>query len=357
MKTINIKRLDLSDKKMKIGFFLFSVSILLVVGAFAFKLSDSEPKYIRSDFLWGATIRPYATSPAGQPASLDNLDQQTRIVKDLFKSRAVARANIEGDNKLDDSIVEYSQKNDISLFLVLEKIKDFNQDLDYQKEAQDFAKPIVERYKGKVGYYQLSNELSGVVFQRPDENGETIDAGYGLKMNKKRYENVRAYVSEMSKIIRQTDPSAKIVISGHWVLIKPIQDLIKDGVEADIVGWNWGEDMGDQPGIKDIDNYGRMDLPKIVKDLGKKFWIVEANSNDGSSNDGEDRQADYIEKIARNAYANPDISAFLHFILTDSLDKGGAGNLGLLKIKDTGDKYVLGDRKKAYYSMLNVSNK
>jgi hypothetical protein len=330
----------------------------IYVNYFSTKPETQVPTYLRDDFLWGATVRPYATSSVGQAFKSDDLEKQFQYLDDLFGTRSIVRANIESDMATNDSVVALNEKYGSDLYLIMEQIKDFNQDIDYAGAARRFTLPIVERYAGKVKYYQLSNELSGVVYQQPGETGETIDAGYGLKMNKKRYENVRNYALAMSKTIRQIDPDAKIVITGHWVLIKPIQDLIDDGVQADIIGWNWGPDMGEQAGIKDIDNYGRMDLPQIAADMGKKFWIVEANSNDGSYNKTESKQANYIRKLAKNSYSNPLIGAYMHYILTDSLDEGPAGALGLVKIKaDKNGIYSFANKKPAYSALKSVASK
>ena len=170
---------------------------------------------------------------------------------------------------INDQLVKNKEKYGLRLYLILEEIKDFDQNINYEKSASDFAQKIVARYKGKVDYYQLSNELSGVVYAEPSEPGEKLDAGYGLVMNKNRYEHVRRYATTLSREIRRLDPNAKIVITGHWVLINPVLELIKDGGQADIIGWNWGTGMGEIPGVKNIDNYAMMDIPKMAKSKGK----------------------------------------------------------------------------------------
>jgi hypothetical protein len=346
-------------KKIMIGLALLFFSILMVGSAYIYVTRSSAKRdtaYSRSDFLWGATVRPFATTQPNEELKIGDLKSQFGFVQDLFADRSVVRANIEEDTKANDALVAMKEKYNTKLYLILEQVKDFNQDIDYEAAARQFAQPIVEKYKGKVDYYQLSNELTGVVYQQPGEGGETLDAGYGLNMNKKRYENVRTYVLTMSEIIRETDPNAKIVITGHWVLIKPIQDLINDGVQADIIGWNWGPDMGEQAGVKDIDHYGKMDLPQIASDMGKKFWIVEANYTDGSANKSEVKQANYIRKLAKSSYDNPLIGAYMHYILTDSLDDGPAGQLGLVKIgKNKNGGYSFAAKKPAYYGLKSIA--
>ena len=146
------------------------------------------------NFVWGATVRPYILTNDNRPYNPNDLDRQFEIIKDLFPNGCV-RANIEGDMAINDQLVKNKEKYGLRLYLILEEIKDFDQNINYEKSASDFAQKIVARYKGKVDYYQLSNELSGVVYAEPSEPGEKLDAGYGLVMNKNRYEHVRRYAT------------------------------------------------------------------------------------------------------------------------------------------------------------------
>ncbi|HLD34865.1 MAG TPA: hypothetical protein VJB62_03300 [Patescibacteria group bacterium] len=307
------------------------------------------------NFVWGATVRPYILTNDNRPYNPNDLDRQFEIIKDLFPNGCV-RANIEGDMAINDQLVKNKEKYGLRLYLILEEIKDFDQNINYEKSASDFAQKTVARYKGKVDYYQLSNELSGVVYAEPSEPGEKLDAGYGLVMNKNRYEHVRRYATTLSREIRRLDPNAKIVITGHWVLINPVLELIKDGVQADIIGWNWGTGMGEIPGVKNIDNYAMMDIPKMAKSKGKDFMIIEANSDDGSKGGKEKEQARYIKKLASNAYQSPNVSGYFHFLLTDAQPSQPGPDLGLVRLKKTATKtYGFGSNKIAYDVLKNLA--
>lgn len=342
----------------KFGLTLLVISIAVLAGIvggkylLSKKVGADSPQKSSREFVWGATIRAYALADNDHAFSQDSFSQQFKFITDIFAKNGCVRANVEKDVAMNDLTVKMAKENNLKLYFVMEDIKDFNQDIDYASAAREFTSKIVPRYKGDVQYYQLSNELSGVVYSQPGEKGEAIDAGYGLKMNKKRYENVKTYTKAMSEYIRENDPNAKIVISGHWVLIDPIVKLIKDGVQADIIGWNWGSGISDDPGVKQIDNYGTMDLPKIASDLNKQFWIVEANKDDGSMNGKEVEQASYIEMLSQKAYQNPMISGYFHFILTDTVEPGPVGQQGLVKVQNG----QFGTKKKAYSRLKAVAS-
>ena len=307
-------------------------------------------------FVWGATVRPFVIRKHNEPFNRDSIDKQFKYVKDLFPINGCVRANIEGEAQINDILVENAQKYNLQLYLILEEIKDFNPDINYEQKAADLAQKIVARYKGKVAYYQLSNELSGVVFSQPNEKGETVDGGYGLKIDKNRYEHVKRYTIALSQAVRTLDPDAKIVITGHWVLIKPVLQLISEGVSADIIGWNWGTSLGEEAGIKNVDGYGLVDIPKMAKAAGKDFMVIEANRDDGSMGGKESEQASYIRKLTQTAYNNPDISGYFHFILTDGIDDQPGSYLGLVKVKqDQTGSFVFGELKPSYNILRNFA--
>lgn len=313
--------------------------------------------------VWGATIRPFALKDTNSSYKDEDLEKQFKYLSDLFGDKACARANVETNMSLNDKIVEYSEEYNVDTYFVLEDHNvDFNDpSFDFESSAENFAKKFTSRYKGKVRYYQLANEITGTVYQAATDSGETINAGYGLKANKNRFDNVSKYVKAMAKEIRSSDPEAKIIISGHWVLDQPIIDLINDGLDVDIVGWNWGSGLSDEPGVKYIDeNYGTVNLPKTFTDLGKEFWLVEANYDDGSMENKEQEQADYIELIASKSAKNSDITGYFHFILTESADKGKnlpMGYLGLVEInQDPSGEWSYGNVKPAYRVLKELIN-
>lgn len=308
---------------------------------------------VDTSMVWGATIRPYALSGRAEYST----EKQFQYITELYRGGNVCvRANVEKNMKINDLLVAMKQKYKTKLYLVLEEDIDFNDRQDYAKKAQSFAKKIVTRYKGQVEYYQLMNEITGIVFSKADDKGEKLDAGYGLTMDKNRYENVLAYTKALSASVRKIDPKAQIIISGNWVLINPVLQLIKDGVDVDIVGWNWGSGVSDKPGIVQIDKYGTLNMPYKVHSAGKKFWIVESNRDDGSMGGKEQDQADYITKLAKAAKRDKYISGYFHFILTDTSESGPAGQLGLIKVSQKDGKWSFGAKKPSFTALKKAAS-
>jgi len=305
-----------------------------------------------TSMIWGATIRPYALGGRAEYST----EKQFQFVTELFPKGACVRANVETNMVVNDLLVAMKQKYKTKLYLVLEEDMEFDSKQNYAKKAQAFADKFVTRYKGQIEYYQLMNEVTGVVFSKADDKGEKLDAGYGLTMDKTRYENVLAYTKALSVAIRKIDPKAQIVISGNWVLLNPVLQLIRDGVDVDIVGWNWGSGASDKPGFVKIDKYGTLNMPSKVHSLGKKFWIVESNRDDGSMGGKEKDQADYITKLANATKKDRYISGYFHFILTDTSESGPAGQLGLIKVTQKDGKWSFGAKKPAFSTLQKVAS-
>jgi hypothetical protein len=299
------------------------------------------------DKIWGATLRPYAT---GQVKG--SLDLQFALLTQLFKDGVCARANIEKDMTVNDQIVSLKEQYNTRLLLILEEKIDFNQDQDYKKMANDLAEKIVTRYKGKVEYYQLMNEVTGVMYSKSEDTGPKFDAGYGLTVDQKRYNNIALYTKTLNNAIKKIDPKAKTILSGHWVLIDPVLSLVKGGVDVDIIGWNWGSGLSDKPGIKTVDKFGIMNIPQKVASIHRKFWLIEANKDDGSYGGKEQEQADYIKTLATAVRDSTNVQGYFHFTLTDTTEEGPAGALGLVTIKKTGSKSWEIDKAKPAFTVL-----
>lgn len=302
---------------------------------------------------WGATIRPYATGDD----PLESINKQYSLIKELFPNDVCVRANIETDMDVNDKLVEAKEQYSTRLYLILEEDLDFNKSDDYEGKAKALAQKIVGRYKGKVEYYQIMNEVTGTIYSKASDNGEKLDAGYGLTVDKTRYDNVTTYAKALSAEIRSIDPRARIILTGNWVLVDPVLSMLEDGVDTDIIGWNWGSGLSNEPGIIDIDEYGTLDIPAKVAAVGKKFWLVEANKDDGSYDGKDQEQATYIKTLATAARDADNVQGYFHFTLTDLLEEGPAGALGLVELtKGTDGSYTFAPKKPAFDILSQVAS-
>ena len=305
-----------------------------------------------SEFLWGATVRPYALEKthAGYDAQ-KTFDQELSYLKEVNAN--TVRINLESDWTLNDYMINKINGNNFRSVVVLEESQDFNQEANYENRGYNYGKSIAERYKGKITYYQMLNEVTGVTFRKASDTGPTIDNRYGFKFDENRLKNVKDYLKGMSRAIKEYDPSAKRIISGNWILVDSIKYLIDNGVDFETVGWNWSTGLGEDITNKKIDEGGIFNLPEIIKGWGKDLLIIEFNQDDGSYNNTEIKQAEYFQKFLFNHNNLVNLSGILVFTLTDTNEAGPTGSLGLIHITENSlDGQYMFDSKKPSFEVF-----
>lgn len=337
-----------------IGFFVVLVAIFSLGMIFYQKEIKSNLKPRK---MIGATIRPFALSTESVTADpYLSIDQEMKFLVKLGAN--AARFNDEPADGVTSYAVDSAIKNKLTPILILEPMDapiDFNnKDLDFYSLGYNYALKKAKEYKGRVKYYQLANEVSGTTASKADDSGEQLSNRFNLKYNKNRYLNVRNYLIGLSSGVTQVDPTAKKIITGHWVLVDVIKYLIKDGVNFEIVGWDWYSDMGDNVHERLTDEGYKLDLAATIKSWGKELWLVEVNREGGSFGGKAAEQAEYIQRFATTVLPDDDVKGFLIFSLTDSLTNPDdpVSSLGLIK----GDRDSLGfsEYKPAFSALQKV---
>lgn len=328
------------------------ILILAAVTALAGVLGLGKIKAAREglrgkEIYWGAVIRPFA---------IENADPKITTKQEfdlLGKLGAKAvRANIESNPELNDLIVDEAQKRNMQVVLILEEQGvDYDASGDFYQRGYDFAKPYAERYKGKVKYYQLSNEITGTTFRKPEDSGPSLKNRDGLLYDATRYENVRDYIKGQSDAIGEIDARAQRIVSGNYILVDIFKMIVDEGVNFEIIGWDWYSDLGDDIAHRTIEGED-FSYPEFAKSLGKKLWLVEVNREGGSFGGKEKEQADFIAHMAQNAWDNQVPALFVH-MLTDfqPLWDESIGHLGLVTLDENKNgPWEIGGLKPAFGS-------
>lgn len=297
----------------------------------------------------GAWTNVYIANP-GEKFDPNVFQNQITDLKELGINHL--RTNFEKNGKTpvkwaNDLMVEAAEENNWDLtFIVEHPYKDFFQEASYES-GYEWGKKVGSSYSGKVDYYQLANEVSGTI----------IESGNGLKKedyNQEKYAILKDYLKGLRAGIHEKDPDAKFIVSAHWICLAVIDMLIEDGLEFDVIGWNWYSEMGDNLSNKPIDEGEPLDIPGLLGRYGKPFWIVELNQSGGDI-DGEAEQADFFERILENSYESGDISGIFVYRFADTTCTEGdqpTSHLGIVKdqsSEETKSGCNIGDPKDAYY--------
>lgn len=362
---------------MKKTFFVLAVLALVIIGGtFAYKkyfadpgakLTDTKPK---NSFAWGVTTSCYNLDGyKGETVTktINTLNKLGVNTVRIFLERNITLEpfSIKYDEKSnDDFIGQLNQDNkDIVLILDGDIIKSSDMPkFDQEKAGYQIGSYAAKRYKGKVKYYQLANEVTGTVAKPadPDFKGATFKDNYGLEYSQSRYNSVLNWLKGMQRGVRENDPDAKIVISGHWILFSVVDKLIADGIDPDVIGWAWYSDDG-------LDITARqaqaqtpdpINLAAKLNSYGKPVWIIETNSKYGSFNEqknevDENYQADFFKNFIPKVMATNQVDGIFVYNLFDiptSSDKRpeNQAHWGLVGVSKNKDGSVAFKPKKAF---------
>jgi len=241
--------------------------------------------------------------------------------------------------------------------------------VNYEDEGYKLASYAAKRYQGKVKYYQIANEVSGTVVKKDGDKGPFFKDDLGMEYDSNKYKVTLGWIKGMSRGIRENDSSAKILLSGHWILYGVFNNLVRDGADFDIIGWAYYSSDGDDPTKREY-NYGNyMNLAEKLSQFKRDLWIVEANRAGGSydknaktsSPSAEEEQANYLESLLKNVYNSGYFKGFIVFTLFDSPTAEELGYpqdayLGLAEVKKTGSDNRIQKYKRAFYVFRDFIN-
>lgn len=290
-------------------------------------------------FHWGALIRPYALETVASHATYDwraAVTSQLELAHEL--GLTTIRVDLEHDSIMMRQFLTLIKQAGFETVLVVDRPdKDFaSPTTDFAHLGRELGDRVARDYAGLVDVWQLANEVSGSAVHQGDDSGPTLPNRYGLSYDKTRYSNVRDYTRAMGEAIRARDPRARLMLTGHWVLVDIIPMLQKDGVPFEIVGWDWYSDQGVDPAAKLVDGQPPLDLPTLFTDLDKEFWLAEVNRESGSFGGHERDQASWLAEVGRAVNRNPKVSGLTFFMLGDKADEVAAqqttGSLGLVPV-------------------------
>lgn len=341
--------------KSFLGIALVLISLVLIVKIVGKvrtqKVSKEQTKLLEEahkQFQFGVVLRPHALTaetsiPEKWADPKEVLDQELAFAKELGVNHL--RANLEKEEDLNDYIVKKVAEEGFLLTLILdpEFKADFYKTANYQLGFK-LGKEVATRFKGKVPFYQLANEATGVTIKKGFPGYKKSD------YDPQKYKVFKDWVKGLSDGVKAGDPEAKRIISANWQGTAVMEMLVEDEVEFEIIGWNWFSDMGD---IFNTEFEGKShNLPQeVTQKLKKDFWIVENNNQGGSFGKKEKEQARYISDFVKEIRKSPYVKGYFVFTLTDIAESinEAEGNLGLVKVKENSDgTWKFGQKKPAF---------
>ncbi|OQA52446.1 MAG: hypothetical protein BWY43_00513 [candidate division WS2 bacterium ADurb.Bin280] len=374
--------------KKTLGILLIISAILITFAILYTKYFDTSDKTAtnsdssvlnlqKENFVWGANTSCYQIDGYVE----ETADKQIEIINDLkintvrmFLERRISLEPFEViyDEKANDSFVEKLKENNKDIVMIVDGdiINSATIDgFDQESAGYQMGKYAASRYKGKIKYYQIANEVTGTSIKPSDPSftGPTFKGDYNVEYSTERYRALLGWLKGMQKGIRESDEQAKIVISGHWHLYFIIDKLIKDGIDPDVIGWAWYSDDGDDITERDLGEGKSFNLAAKLNEFGRDVWIIELNSTKGSYNESKKRndeeyQSNFLKKMVPNLIETGLIKGILIYTLFDtpSFADGrdeSETHWGLVNVSKNKNGSVVFKTKKAFSTFRSLIEK
>jgi hypothetical protein len=306
-----------------------------------------------SRFRWGVQLRPYALDRYTDELMYEQLD--------LAQELGVGWVRLDWHNFNDftwhDRIIEEANKRGLHVVLILEDIGVPTDVPNAPAKAGVRATEIATHFKDKIRYYQIFNEVAGTALKGPEYSGTDFARDY----QEVKYREIRDWMKAVIPAISAADPDAKTIVSAQWTHTGFIEQLIKDGVTFDILGWNWFSDMGDdlnKPVIAETAIH-KITLLEKLRGFGKELWITELNFRPDEDGMDETKQAEYLKKMSERIFNYQIFKGLFVFELLDQSEvkaKGGKPEYyGLIGFaKDAQGNWMIGAKKQAFKAYKQV---
>jgi hypothetical protein len=254
-----------------------------------------------------------------------------------------------------DALVELLSRNKISILGILDYSADWaspNGSWNYPNPDSTFflryARGVVQRYKGKVKYWELWNEPDSRIYWNPQD---------GLKGY---VDLLKAVYVELKKI----DPSCKILNGGLSSGLTGVNHLYDNGGQGyfDIMNIHIFETPLDSQAIKRAQAFVRLTRKVMVKnnDAKKKIWISEIGCpgvKRGSKknnwwmgrNPSENDQARWVKEVYGHLLKDKSVEVVFWAFFRDTNDhwQNGVDHFGLVR-NDFSPKPAYEAYKRAY---------
>lgn len=291
----------------------------------------------RAEPIWGVNGHPFNAYPGV------SFDQQLSYIHDLgLKSYRVNISELKSAPALAE-LVAKAEPLGIAILPVITPpfdLKALPAD-DLRAKARELAFALVSQFKGKIGVWELGNEMENFAIIQPCEmmdDGKQYNCAWGpaggvgpLEYYGPRWQKVSAVLKGLSEGAIAADPTVlKAIGTAGWGHLGVFDRLAQDGIAWDRSVWHM---YGQDPEW----------AFKAIAAHGKPIWVTEMNHPLGSQN-SEQEQADgltrwmgrlrelapqykveavHLYELMDETYWAPDFEAVMGLVKLDKGAKGG----------------------------------
>ncbi len=279
----------------------------------------------RNDFVWGLNMHSNFYAVYGTV----NLEEQVHLAAEM--GCKILRNNFYVDDLYHvDTFVQLCNAYGIQVMLEYGgNIKGATDDAQRQEDYAMF-KLIANRYNGKNGhgkidYIQMENELDVYFAERVSSYGGSFGDGDTISQYPMEdLERVTRNLKNASAAIREADSNVRIVINAGWKHYGMFQYFQEQGLDYDILGWDWYTDMSSNLISHGQTAFGIYDT--LNAKFHKPIMICETNIWTSSLPDENNPATwDGLVEICKDAYSKPNVIGCIIYQMCDQLNLETSG--------------------------------
>ena len=282
----------------------------------------------RNGFIWGV-------SGHGEPAGdYPSSQLQEQIAKAAELGVGYYRVNVNPvynkgnyDWRYMDQVINTAISKGLQVYLVMYSSL-LGTAVDYERHATEIA----TRYKGKIAYYQLGNEVDNKCILSGHPDGSKTSHYDPLI-----YAELRDKILALGRGVRAGDKHAKRAINIAFKHTGFLDLLLQDNIPWEVNALDWYSHMGNVDGT----------LEKLQSYPQSEIVIAESNIFNGTQTHTEEEQAAYIAQITNHVYYNSPSKVkgfYMYELLDEPSLSGGEAHYGLVRYENK----IIGPEKKAF---------
>lgn len=172
------------------------------------------------------------------------------------------------------------------------------------------GKVFCKRYYHLLDVVEVGNELEIGLLKKKGTTDGTKAGHYDLAKSRNLMWNLAAFIDGMKSV----KPTIRVSLSLAWTHWYYLELLKSYGVNYDIIGYHWYDNMGDITNV--VKPYGNF-LPKLIAEYDKEIWITEFNIYKGTLTKSVERQNSYLENSLSKILQQGIVKGFFFYELFD----------------------------------------
>ncbi len=245
----------------------------------------------------------------------------------------LCRIDWQADWEGNDAILAAAERAGVELLPVLfPPAPTENTEQAWYEAARRYGEECARRYRGRIRYFELSNELDCRCMTKWPNGGDRDGAAMS-DYDEAKYAPIRGLLRGLAEGVRAGDPEClRLVDTAGWLHFGFVDLLVRDGVPFDILAWHWYSEMRDLAAR--IESYsGTYVVLDKLAGYGKPVWVTEGNARDGALGRTEDEQTEYLTSTLRRLRDTGKVDAYVVYELFDEpylLSSGGEAYCGIV---------------------------